>query len=186
MYHNILKAVETWVINWTTVTPIESNYFFPDSKYVKVLYIFHSEDFSSFKLYTKDMILKGKTPTPIEIYLPSVLDFSKLLISKKKRKIELEEKITLSDPSTTLKPLEKDENDMISFSTKSYTQWSIKDVYNFLKLNQISHESATLVKTAEIDGQVIKDLTLKELEELKVPLGARKKMIKLFQELKDD
>ena len=68
LYHFGLKAKETWVINWTTVDPKKletKKYWFPKSKTVKTMYIYHSSDFLTFKIYTEnqqEIIVKKENP----------------------------------------------------------------------------------------------------------------------------
>lgn len=89
LYHFGLKAKETWVINWTTVEPEKlgkEGYWFPKSSTVKTMYIYHSSDFLTFKIYTEnqqEIIVKKENP---------------IQFSEKKRKLnqleEIEESIS--------------------------------------------------------------------------------------------
>ena len=67
---------------------------------------------------------------------------------------------------------------------REFSLWTIGNVYSYLRLNDISHESADLLRKAEVDGAIIKEITQEELEHLNIPFGPRKKIFRIFQELK--
>ena len=68
LYHFGLKAKETWVINWITVGPEKlgkEGYWFPKSSTVKTMYIYHSIDFLTFKIYIEnqqEIIINKENP----------------------------------------------------------------------------------------------------------------------------
>lgn len=93
IYHSSLNAKETWILNWTTIDNgnnerlYQKEYWFPKSKTVKVIYIYHSNDFSTFKIYRENK--DPKIITKIDS-----INFNRLTISPKdelifkKRKIQ--------------------------------------------------------------------------------------------------
>jgi hypothetical protein len=86
LYHYGLKAKETWVIDWVTVDhdALDVKYWYPPSDTVRTMYIYHSQDFSTFKIYTND------APKPRVVTKVDALDFSKLIITTSKERREEE------------------------------------------------------------------------------------------------
>jgi hypothetical protein len=86
LYHYALKAKETWVIDWVTVDNDKHEsvkYWYPKSDTVHTMYIYHSQDFATFKIYTNETPRHPKVVTKVD-----ALDFSKLIISPSKEKME--------------------------------------------------------------------------------------------------
>lgn len=78
-YHEALKPFETWVIHWTTVDK-DSTYYFPESKIVSVLHLYHDKFFHKLKIRTKE------NEEIVENALPKVIIKRKELFEEPKLK----------------------------------------------------------------------------------------------------
>lgn len=134
IYHFSLKPKQTWVINWTTVDcgkkSNQVQYWYPKSETVQVIYIYHSEDFSTFKVYSPH----HQNPTIINKI--DAFDLTKLIISQKEKRLQE----VFVEPSTKEKEKKKPRLESIPIIQELRLKIQLNNESKFIKIQNRSYD----------------------------------------------